>query len=338
MRFDNVAIVGMGVADGPHRLTSAELCQPFAATLSRLGASTGLLELLTGIKARRLFDPGVQPSTVAALAGAAALTHAHIEKERIGVVVSTSVCKDFIEPSVASIVHHKLGLGADCLNFDLGNACLAFLDGMSVVGNLIERGVVDYGLVVDGEHSREVVEATSARLRSESCDDATLRENLATLTLGSGGVAYVLGRADRHPEGHRFLGGVSMAATQHHELCRGQKEHMRTDGNGLLTAGLELARRTFLKAQATLGWTADRFAHLALHQVSAVHTNKLCELLGLDRKRAFVLYDEFGNIGPASLPTALAKMAAEGRIARGEKVGLLGIGSGLNCTMMEVVW
>ena len=42
--------------------------------------------------------------------------------------------------------------------YDMGNACLGFINGMASVGMMIDTGLVDYGLIVDGENSREVVE------------------------------------------------------------------------------------------------------------------------------------------------------------------------------------
>ena len=51
-------------------------------------------------------------------------------------------CRDY-EPSTASIVHHKLGMSSACKNFDLGNACLAFLNAMDLVGGMIERGEIE---------------------------------------------------------------------------------------------------------------------------------------------------------------------------------------------------
>jgi 3-oxoacyl-[acyl-carrier-protein] synthase-3 len=47
-------------------------------------------------------------------------------------------------------------------------------------------------------------------------------------------------------------------------------------------------------------------------------------------------YHEYGNMGPAAIPFTLAQ--AQDRLRRGDRVGLMGIGSGLNCAMMEVVW
>jgi 3-oxoacyl-[acyl-carrier-protein] synthase-3 len=69
-----------------------------------------------------------------------------------------------------------------------------------------------------------------------------------------------------------------------------------------------------------------------------VHTESLVGLLGLDPKKVHAIYPELGNVGPASVPMALAMAREKGKIHRGDRVALLGIGSGLNCSMAEIVW
>jgi 3-oxoacyl-[acyl-carrier-protein] synthase-3 len=224
------------------------------------------------------------------------------------------------------------------MNFDVGNACLAFLNGMEIIGNMIERGQVDYGIVVDGEGSRFVVETTIQRLLASDCDTETFRANFATFTLGSGGAAMVLARSDLAPEGHRLLSDVSLAATQHKDLCRGQLDSMQTDASGLMVAGLNLAAATFEKAKKELGWHPGDLDQFILHQVSAVHTAKLIALLGLDDRKVFKTFPEYGNVGPAAIPITLSKALEADRINKGDRIALMGIGSGLNCTMMEVLW
>jgi 3-oxoacyl-[acyl-carrier-protein] synthase-3 len=38
------------------------------------------------------------------------------------------------------------------------------------------------------------------------------------------------------------------------------------------------------------------------------------------------------------VPTVLKKAVDAGRVHAGQRLALMGIGSGLNCTMMDVVW
>jgi 3-oxoacyl-[acyl-carrier-protein] synthase III len=338
MRFENVSIAGLAHVDGPHRITSTKLEEQLSPLIQKIGGRSDIIQSLTGIVARRFWDADVQPSEIATMAAERAIRNAGIEKSRIGILINTSVCRDYIEPSVACLVHGNLGLSPECMNYDVGNACLAFLNGMEIVGNMIERRQIDYGIVVDGESSRFIVETTIRRLLESPCSEETFRASFATFTLGSGGAAMVLARSDLVPEGHPFLGGVSVAATEHRNLCRGQVDCMETDASGLLVAGLEIAARTFQKACRELGWKSEELDEFILHQVSAVHTAKLTQLLGLDAKKIYKTFPEFGNVGPAAIPITLSKALEAGRIQKGDRVALMGIGSGLNCAMMELVW
>ena len=58
-------------------------------------------------------------------------------------LISTSVCKHHLEPSVACAVHHHLGLAPGCLNFDLGNACLGFVNAIHLAATAIDAGQID---------------------------------------------------------------------------------------------------------------------------------------------------------------------------------------------------
>ncbi len=157
----------------------------------------------------------------------------------------------------------------------------------------------------------------------------------AALTLGSGSAAMVLGRADKNPQGHRLVAAVSRAATQHHELCVGDNETMITDLKGLLDAGLELCAGLWAEATPEFGWDGgiDRFF---VHQVSQVHTEALCRRLGIDTSLVPRSFPDFGNIGPASVPFTFAGNT-EG-LEPGDRVLLMGIGSGLNATCLEIAW
>jgi 3-oxoacyl-[acyl-carrier-protein] synthase-3 len=272
------------------------------------------------------------------MAGAKAIEAAGIDRSKLGILINTSVCRDYLEPSTACIAHAELGLHETCMNFDLGNACLGFVNGMDMVGNMIDRGQVDYAILVNGETSRQITEATIERMLDPEIDEASFREQFASLTLGSGAAAMVLGRSDLEPDGHTFTGSVNLAATQHCRLCAGNIDHMVTKTRELLLAGMDLAVRTWARAAEALGWTVDTIDHFVVHQVSKVHTEQFAGILGIDLKKVFRLYPEFGNVGPAGVPIALSKLQESGRLERGQRIAILGIGSGINCTMAELLW
>ncbi|HEV2887716.1 MAG TPA: 3-oxoacyl-[acyl-carrier-protein] synthase III C-terminal domain-containing protein, partial [Jatrophihabitans sp.] len=88
-------------------------------------------------------------------------------------------------------------------------------------------------------------------------------------------------------------------------------------------------------AQPEFGWAsgADRYI---IHQVSQVHTDAICAALGIDPALVPLTFPTRGNIGPASVPFTLATQADS--LARGAKVLLMGVGSGLNACCLELEW
>ena len=338
MDFENVSIVSVRHVDAPHRVTSTEIQERLAETMQRLGMRSDLLESVVGIRERRFWDEGFEPSDAATLAARAVLDDTGLDPAKLGTLINTSVCRDYIEPSTACLVHGNLKLPETCTNMDVGNACLAFFNGIEIVGNMIERGQIDYGLIVDGESARFLTESTIERLRLPSTDMKTFYEEFASLTTGSGAVAMLLARSDLVPDGHRFKGTVSLAATEHNRLCLGQVDHGWTDTNGLLMAGIELSSRTWKKAQEELGFDDSDVDQYCLHQVSLVHAHQLATSLGVNIEKALLIVSEYGNIGPASVPMVLSMALDLGRIKDGDRVVLAGIGSGINCIVAEVIW
>ena len=323
----------------PVRLSSQAIEEQLRPTMERLNLPQKIIEGLTGIRERRLWEPRTLVSDAATLAASKALDYAGISPQDIGCLISTSVCKDYVEPSVASMVHGNLGLSRECLNFDICNACLGFINGMEMVSLMIRSGTIDYGMIVNGESSREPIEATIERLKIFEVTAETFRENFATLTLGSGAAAIILCREDLATTSHLINGGVSLAATQHCRLCLGQKDSMVADAPSVMKYGVELAKETWEKAAHTLdGWSDETIDAYIPHQVSARNTTVLCRSLDLSQEKMYLNYPLLGNIGPAAIPITLAMAEEVGRVRAGDHVALLGIGSGLNCSMMSLTW
>jgi len=334
-RLGNTSILSVCAVEAPIVMPSSAFDDRLAAAYERVGLLPGMLVKLAGVRERRWWPEDVSFADGAAMAGAKALAEAGIQPEQVGVMINTSVSREHLEPSTAVAVHHQLGLPTSCLNFDLANACLGFVNGIQLAGIMIDSGQADYALIVNAEGSRHTQEVTLDRLNSPEATAEDIKSQFATLTLGSGSAAMVLGRADAHPEGHRVVGGVSRAATEHHDLCVGDLERMRTDSKKLFEAGLSLALDTWRDAAGEFDW-AGEIDWFVAHQTSTVHLRAMANALGVDPQRFPVTVETYGNMGPAAVPFTLAKNAD--RMRAGERILLLGIGSGLNTSFAEIVW
>ncbi|MFE7407316.1 3-oxoacyl-ACP synthase III [Isoptericola sp. NPDC057559] len=333
-RFANVSLLAVTSRLPSGVRTSAEVQGRLAPALRRLRLPTTLLQRVAGVRERRAWAAGEDVDDATVAAGHEALRVAGVEPADVGLLINTSVTRRHLEPSVAVRLHHGLGLPSSAVNFDVANACLGFINGMSLAAGMIDSGQVRYAVVVDGEDADIIHDRTIERLLREDRSRDDFMQEFASLTLGSGSAAAVLGRADEHPEGHRVVGGVTRAATRFHDLCVGSTEGMFTDAKALLDGGLELVVDAWKDAVADWDWSGmDRYV---THQVSRVHTDAIVEAVGLDRTKVPTTYERLGNVGPASVPITLVEQ--QDTLAAGDRVLLMGVGSGINTAMLELAW
>jgi 3-oxoacyl-[acyl-carrier-protein] synthase-3 len=349
MRYDKVCIESFGYELPDNIVTSLSLEERLAPIYDKFNLSYGRLEMMTGIRERRFWDDGVTPSQASIKAAEKAISKSGIKKEDIGCLLHTSVSRDFLEPATATVVHDSLGLPPTATIFDISNACLGFINGMVTLANMIELGQIKAGIVVGCESSKRLIDTTIYKLLKDP--DITrdkLKLAFATLTLGSGAVAAVLTHSSLSQDGHKLLGGVTRAASQHNSLCRIEADasfldldelpDMRTDYEGILKNGLKLAPDTWENTKQELGWKNSDIDRFFTHQVSAVHSKLLFKTLGLDEAKDFSTVEYLGNIGSVSLPITMAIGIDQGCLNPGDKVAMLGIGSGIVCLMLGLEW
>lgn len=324
--------------------TSEDIERRLAPLYQRLKLPEGRLELMTGIKERRHFKVGELPSTLSFEAGKRALDRRSIDPESIDLLIHASVCRNFLEPATASVVHHQLGLSPHCLFFDLSNACLGVLNALVVAATMIEKGQIKRALICSGENGAPLLEGTIKKLlNDESIDRKSVKKYFANLTIGSGAVAFILSHDSIAPEAPRLMGGSGMSKSDAVALCQGDGSPdslmMETDSEALMHAGLELAKENWKKCQKALGLNAlnkGDFHWVIGHQVGKAHEELLSKELQVDHLRTHRTYPHLGNTGSAALPLTLVELFDSGEINKGERLALLGIGSGLSSLMLGV--
>ncbi|MFH1496749.1 MAG: 3-oxoacyl-ACP synthase III [Verrucomicrobiota bacterium] len=346
MKFRHTCIESLATALPDEVLTTAQVEERLRPLYERLRLPFGRLELMTGIRERRVWAPGTRPSDASAAAGRNALAKSGLRADQVELFIHGAVCRDMLEPATASFAHRKIGLPATAQIFDVSNACLGFLNSLTIAAGLIESGQIKCALVVSGENSGPLVDQTIQTLLNGTLDRNGIKPYFANLTIGSGAVGAVVCHESILPAGtraHRLLGGMARAATEHSELCQGDTHGadalaMQTDSEALLNAGLALARDTWADFTAETGWSADSTDRFICHQVGSTHRRKLYEALGLDLAKDFSTFETLGNTGSVALPATLGAAVDAGVVTAGTKVGLLGIGSGLNCLMLALEW
>lgn len=328
----------------PEVITSSEIEQRLEPLYHRLRLPNGRLELMTGIRERRFWPVGFPPSEGAASAGQAVLARSALTPESIGLLIHCGVCRDRLEPSTASTVHHLLRLPPKVQFLDISNACLGFINAMMLAASMIESGQIKAALLVSCENGRPLLEHTLSHLLESTLDRNAIKPFFANLTIGAGAVAALLCHSELAPKAQwRFLGGVARADSTANHLCQGDAAsgsalQMSTDSEELLKAGLDLAGRTWADLLLGFGWEASDIHRVVCHQVGRAHQRGLLERIGLTLEQDFSTFGNLGNIGSVSLPLTFALADDAGFFKPGQRVGWLGIGSGLGCVMAAMEW
>jgi 3-oxoacyl-[acyl-carrier-protein] synthase-3 len=348
MLYENVNIEAFGYELAPVSISSDEIEGRLAPVYERLHLPYGRLEMMSGIRERRLWESGTMPSKAAIFAGRNALANSAIQAKDIGCLIMCSVCRDFLEPATATVVHSELGLPENALVFDISNACLGILTGMITAANMIELGQIKAALLVAGENSRPLLESTiKVMLEDKTLTRQSVKKYFSSLTIGSGSVGVVLAHKDASSTKHKLVGGYSLAVTSHNKLCRGNSDRgmadntetlMSTDSEELMRKGVEVAAETWKFFKKEVGWKNETPDCFCTHQVGTAHRKLMYETLGIDVSKDFPTLSFLGNVGSVSCPITAAMAVESGKLAAGRKLAMLGIGSGINCTMLGVEW
>ena len=359
MKYARVFLEAIGYELPPIVVTTAELEERLKPVYAALHIAEGQVEALTGIVERRWWHPGYRLSDGAIAAARKALAQSSVTPAELDVLIYAGVCREGFEPATACRVAAHVGVSPAAAVYDVSNACLGMLNGIMDIANRIELGQIRAGLVVSCETARDIVDITIARLLHAQEMEA-FKLGLATLTGGSGAAAVLLTDGSfgygRRP---RLLGGVTQTAPEFHELCSWKAdadattpwgEIMLTDSVGVLQHGVALGLRTWQAFLAEMQssphpnplpqgardlWMVDK---VICHQVGSAHRETILKTFGLPPEKDFATHAYLGNIGTVSLPLTAALAAERDFLLPGDRVGFLGIGSGLNCIMLGWEW
>ena len=349
MRYRTVCVEAFGYELPEKVVTSQSLEERLAPVYAKVHRASGALELMTGIRERRVWEEGTPPSLPSTKAAEKAIAKSGIDKKDIECLLHTSVSRDFLESATATVVHNALGLPSTATIFDISNACLGFINGMVTLANMIELGQIKAGVVVACEAGTRLADVTIEQLlQDEDMTRGKLKLGFASLTMGSGAVAVVMTHSSISKTGHKLLGGVVRNASEHNGLCRVDTDtcfydprsfpSLYTDSEGILINGVRLGMETWECFLREMGWKADDVDKIFTHQVSAVHQSLFFETLKLDKSKGFSTVEYLGNTGSVSLPVSVALGSENGYLKPGDKTAMMAAGSGLNCIVLGLEW
>lgn len=272
----------------------------------------------TGIRTRHLAPAGTSSSDLALEASRKALAAAAIGADEIDLIIVATSTPDFIFPSTACLLQSKLG-NHTAMSFDVQAVCAGFVYALTIADKFIRSGSHKKALVVGAETFSRILD----------WDDRT-----TCVLFGDGAGAVVL-EASEKPG---ILATVAHADGAFNEilqvpgsLCGGKvvgDPFLRMDGQAVFKFAVRVLAETAHECCALAGVGPATIDWLVPHQANIRIIEATAKKAGLTMDKVVVTVDRHGNTSAASIPLALDAAVRDGRVQRGQKVLLEGIGGG----------
>ena len=330
MAYPTIAILGTGSYVPTRVLTNEELSK-------QVDTSDEWILSRTGINERRIAAEGEFTSDLAAHAARAALADAGLTAADIDLLILATITPDLPMPASATIVQHKLGLGAHTPCFDLNAACSGFVYGIDTASAMLASGRYRHALVIGAEKLSSVVDwqdRTTCVLFGDAAGAVVLGPSrgdgariIGTKLYSEGGNAELLNIP---------AGGSARPTTT--ATIENRQHFIKMKGREIFKVAvreMEDAVEEILEQHAL---TADQIACVIPHQANLRIIEALSKSLKIPLDRFFINLDRYGNTSGASIPLALDEARRSGRVRRGDTTLLVAFGAGLTYGAALVRW
>ncbi|HXA43150.1 MAG TPA: beta-ketoacyl-ACP synthase III [Candidatus Solibacter sp.] len=311
------AILGLGGHVPEQRVSNAMLSE-------HLDTSDEWIRQRTGIAERRMAVTGATTSELALPAARQALERAEVLASELDLIVLGTSSPDRPFPAAACVLQRQLG-AEGAMAFDVLAACSSWLYAASVAERYIATGGVRRALVVGSEVLSRILDYT---------DRGTC------ILFGDGAGAAVLGPSDEAG----FDSWVIGADGRQSELiyCSPDEEdglpRLRMDGRETFKSATRVMEEASLRACAIADVSPDELALVVPHQANLRIVEAVAKRLGIGLDRFSLNLDRYGNTSSASIPLALEEASSADRLHPGDRVLLVGFGSGLTWGASVLTW
>jgi 3-oxoacyl-[acyl-carrier-protein] synthase-3 len=304
-------IAGTGSYLPERVVTNAE----FAA---RLDTNDAWIRERTGIERRHIAEKSQASSDLALQASKQALQAADITADQLDLIVVATSTPDYVFPSTACLLQAKLGVKGSAA-FDVQAVCSGFVYGLATADTFIRSGQYKKALVVGAEVFSRILD---------------WNDRGTCVLFGDGAGAVVLVASEKpgiHASVLRADGSHAGMLSVPGNVCGGAvigSPFLQMNGQAVFKFAVkvleESARETVAAAQmelADIDW-------LIPHQANVRILDATARKLGLPPEKLVVTVDHHGNTSAASVPLALDEFVRAGKIRRGQRLLLQGVGGG----------
>jgi 3-oxoacyl-[acyl-carrier-protein] synthase III len=309
-------ITGTGSHLPPRRLSNADLARELAGR--GIETSDDWIVERTGIRARHFAADDVVCSDRALAAARAAMVAAGRSAADIDLIIVATSTPDMVFPSTACILQQKLGVHG-CPAFDVQAVCSGFVYALTLADSLIRTGSARCALVIGAEVFSRILD---------------FNDRGTCVLFGDGAGAVVLEASDKpgllaselHADG-RHAAILCTPGTVAGGKVLGDPT-LKMDGPAVFKLAVGVLEEAARAVLAKAGKTEADIDFLIPHQANIRIMQSTARKLKLGLDKLIVTVDEHGNTSAASIPLALDVAVRDGRIHRGHRLLLEGVGGG----------
>jgi 3-oxoacyl-[acyl-carrier-protein] synthase-3 len=250
---------------------------------------------------------------------------------------------DFILPTTACLLQHRLGLRRDIGAMDINLGCSGFVYGLSIAAGLIAAGAASNVLLLTADTYSKYIHDRDKSVRTLFGDGAaaTMIARDATGRIGP----FVFGTDgsganDLVVEAGGFRTPRCAETALEAEDSAGNvrsREHLFMHGANVMNFSLREVPRTYRSLLERSGVGADRIDYVVLHQANKFMLDALQRKLGVPAEMLPRRYEDVGNTVSSTIPFVLADLQGNGQMAPGTHLMLIGFGVGLSWAGASVV-
>ena len=277
----------------------------------------------TGIRQRREAVEGETTSDLATKAAAKALAAAGRTPADVDLIVVGTTTPDLTFPAVATMVQRKLGCPIG-IAFDVQAVCSGFVYALAVADNFVARGQSKCCLVIGAETMTRLMDWTdrgTCVLFGDGAGAVVLEPGEGQGTTADRGILGVSLRADGAKQDLLYVdGGPSSTGTV---------GKLRMQGNQVFRHAVVNISEAVIAAAKVAGVELSEVDWFIPHQANQRILEGVARRLGIAGERVISTVAEHANTSAASIPLALARGIADGRIKPGQLLLMEAMGGGL---------
>ncbi len=322
-----VGITGLGARVPERVMTNDELS-------TMMETSDEWIVERTGIRERRIAEPGEALSDLALPAAREALEAAGLQGSDLDLVIVATVTPDMAFPATGAIIADQLG-AKDAAAYDLSAGCTGFMYAVAQAYGMLAAGLGHRALVIGGDVLSRILD-WSDRGTAVLFGDGAGAVVLERVPRG-GFLGFELG-ADGSGGRQLYLpaGGSRSPATE--ETVADGLHFVQMNGREVFKFATRVLVTSAEAVLAECGRTIEDVDVYVPHQANVRIIDYATQKLGIPKEKVVIDVDRYGNTSSGSIPLALADARREGRLQPGRLVLMTGMGAGLTWGSGLIEW